>query len=794
MQTNQVQIGEEGDASWQPSPAIMKLLADHNNSTPSLGAERAIHYTAFYKKAYTRRLPSLALFKAEAFADHLQRRSIQVHEGELFVGSHTEHRIGAICHVELAGVAMLEDLFKFEKRTTNPLYVGKLARRQLALKVIPYWMTRNLVMRAFPFTKIITYLREQLKVKQFVINEAGGVAHFVPNFELLIGLGSEGLRNKIKQQLQQADLTDENVAQLKANLVALSALESFADRYRELAKQQGRDDLVKLLNNSPRKPAISLYEALQTIWFFQMLIQIESLDQGISLGRIDQYLYPLYRQELAEGRFDEARFKNQFCALCIKLSEVIPLFSERATQMFSGWPSGQALTLGGLDENGHDASNELTMMLLDVADKFKTRQPNWHARLSETSSPAYTRHVFDVIARGGGSPALYNDDVILPAMEQRQASDVGKNLVWNYATVGCVEPAVPGISYTSSDAAIFNLALILENILLGHNSPGAAKFSPRPSVDLSKIDSMEDLWQAIEQELRYQIGYLKDCLDRIESANRDHHPVPFSSLTVTGCIESATDLTAGGAWINASGIQGVGVADLANSMAAIETLVFDQQQLTLTDLAKACLGNFSGQEALQARLLKVEKFGNDQRRVDGYAARITELFDVLISQYRNTRGGKWMPGFYSMTCHRAMGANMAALPSGRLQGQALADGIAPTDGSDCLGPTASLNSIAKLDHKKFGNGINLNIKFDANTLKGETGTQLLKALVKGYFQQGGMQVQVNVLDPQVLLDAKQNPQLHRNLLVRISGYSAYFVDLTPAMQDEIIERTLQRVG
>lgn len=789
MSMTETQAATTSDPEWRPSSAVMKLLADHSASVPSLGAERAIHYTEFYKKQ-ARGYPSPAIRKAEALAWHLRQRSIQIHEGELIVGSHTEHRIGAICHAELAGVAMLEDIFKFGKRQTNPLHVDRTARRRLLLRVIPYWATRNLVMRAFPWREKVGHLLEQINAKQFVINEAGGVAHFLPNFEMLIALGSEGLRHKIEDRLQDQGLTAAQQEQLQANLVALSALEAFVDRYRELARDQGRDDLVELLENAPRKPAATLHEALQSIWFFQAIIQIESLDQGISLGRMDQYLYPLYQREIAAGNFDEARFKDLFCAFCIKLSEVIPLFSERMTEMFAGLPTGQVITLGGCDAAGEDACNELTMMLLDVADKLKTRQPNWHARMGKASGADYCRRLFQVIGNGGGSPALYNDDVIIPAMARR--FDPGQ--AWNYATVGCVEPALSGVSYTSSDAAIFNLALVLENVLLGRNSPGAAKYEKQPAVDLPGISSMAALWRAVEQELEYQLGYLHYCLGRIEAANRDHHPVPFSSLTVTGCIESARDLTAGGAEVNASGIQGVGVADLANSLAAIEEMVFEKEQLTLAQLARACKSNFSGQDALRARLLGAGKFGNDLERVDGFAARITGLFDEAISRHSNSRGGKWMPGFYSMTCHRSMGAKMAALPSGRLAGQALADGLAPTDGSDCMGPTASLNSIVRLDHRKFGNGINLNIKFDATTLKGEAGARLLQGLIQGYFQQGGMQVQINVLDPQLLLDAKKNPEAHRNLLVRISGYSAYFVDLTPAMQDELIARTLQRAN
>ena len=760
---------------WSPSSRINKLLEAHTKSKAGLGAERAIHYTEFYKKkggAYK----NTSILKAEALAYHLRKRSIRIHKHELIVGSHTEHRIGAICHIELAGFAMLEDLFRFEKRAVNPLYVDPKSRRKLVFSVIPYWLTKNLSAKAFPLFQGMKYMYEQLNAKQFVINEAGGIAHFLPNYAELITLGTQGLNAKIEQQAQN-NLSQPQQNQQNAHKIALKGLEHFAARYRQLAIENNNFEIAKLLERSPYKPAETLQEALQTIWFFQMVIQIESLDQGISLGRIDQYLYPLYLKEKTKDNFDPNHIRDLFCAFCIKLSEVIPLFSERVTEMFSGLPSGQAATIGGLDEHLKDASNELSFLLLDVIDQFKTRQPNWHTRIHKYTCSKFKHRIFEVVGNGGGSPALYNDDIIIPALQKRFPQT---NSIWNYATVGCVEPALSGESFTSSDAAIFNFALVLETII---TSPKIIK----------KIKSMEDLWSILAKELTNQVNYLQYCLDHIEIANKDSHPTPFSSLTVSGAIETSTDLSAGGANFNASGIQAVGIADLANSLVAIEELIYKQQKTTLDELALACSNNFKDQKNLHARLLSCEKFGNDAPQVDAIAGKLVKMFDAEISSRKNTRGGRWMPGFYSMTCHQSMGKQMSALPSGRLQGEALADGLAPTDGSDKLGPTASLNSIVSIDHSIFSNGINLNIKFNAETIKGKKGTFILEGLITGYFEQGGMQVQINVLDPQILLAARNAPEKHQNLLVRVSGYSAYFVDLTPRMQDEIIKRTLQDI-
>jgi len=769
---------------WQPSLRLQKLYAEHNASRAGVGAERAIHYTEFYKRN-AKRFTSAHLLNAHCLADHLKRRTIQIYEDELIVGSHTEHRIGAICHIEKAGAIMLEDLTRFEKRTVNPLYLDPSAKWKLLRSAIPYWLNRNVAMRAFSFRDKLKFFRTHHHATSFVINEAGGIAHFLPDYGELVHLGTDGLRQKIDRRRQQGDLEPKQRDYLEASLVVLEALDMFADRYCQMAEKLGRHDVAAVLRNVPRKAARNLREALQLIWFFQMVIQIESLDQGVSLGRMDQYLSPFYDRDTASCDADDIR--ELLASFCLKLSEIIPLFSARVTEYFAGLPSGQALTIGGIDADGNDATNDLTYLLLDVIEGFKTRQPNWHARISRKSDPQYVERVVSVVAGGGGSPALYNDDVIIPTMILRGATEQN---AWNYATVGCVEPALSGESFTSSDAAILNLAINLESVLGGgERRPSGLR---RKKSGLASINSIDELLVRFREHLDQQVDSLKELLDAVERANTDYFPTPFSSLTVKGCIDSAKDLTAGGALYNASGIQGVGAADVANSLAVIQRLVFQDKQYTLEEIASACASNFQGHEVLRARAKKIAKFGNDDPLVDDLARKVIALFDDCVSRNVNTRGGRWMPGFYSMTCHQGFGKQTDALPSGRLAGKPLADGIAPADGTDVIGPTASLNSVAKLEHERFGNGINLNIKFDAQTVSGEEGRNILRSLVDGYFSQGGMQVQLNVLDPRILLDAMENPENHRNLLVRISGYCAYFVDLSPQMRQEIIDRTLQR--
>ena len=515
-------------SAWRPSPRVHKLYTDHSRCKAAIGAERALHYTEYYKKLASPDATALRR-SAESLAYHLDQRSIRIHDDELIVGTHTEHRIGAICHIEKAGAAMLEDVLSFETRDVNPLAIAPGVKWTLLRKVVPFWLSRNLAMRAFSLREKVRYAGDQLNAVHFVINEAAGIAHFLPDYEELIRLGTRGLRAKIEARQARETLPPEGRDYLDASLLVLDAIERFADRHRVEAERLGRDDIAGVLERVPRDPPRDLREALQLIWLFQLVIQIESVDQGISLGRMDQYLFPLYCELKSRGAVGDDEVRELFAAFCIKLSEVVPLFSRRATEYYAGLPSGQALTIGGVDAQGRDAANELSFLLLDVMEGFKTRQPNWHARISQASSPAFVRRVVEVVAGGGGSPALYNDDVIMPAMVLR---DNAAEKVWNYATVGCVEPALSCESFTSSDAAIFNLALAMEWLLAGRRRLEKGDSRGRPW--LREIRDLDDLLVALEEQTAERIEQLKHSLDAIERASAEYYPTPFSSLLIGG--------------------------------------------------------------------------------------------------------------------------------------------------------------------------------------------------------------------------------------------------------------------
>jgi formate C-acetyltransferase len=418
-------------------------------------------------------------------------------------------------------------------------------------------------------------------------------------------------------------------------------------------------------------------------------------------------------------------------------------------------------------------------------DELRLRQPNYHARVHREAPKGYLDRVFAVLSGGSNTPALYNDDVIVETMVRN-----GYTLedARNYTAVGCVEPVSQGKSLSSTDAALFNVPIMLELALNEGRRFGSRFRTGAKTLPVDKMKFMEDVKQAFETQLAFGIERLLEDLRAVEKANAGLHPTPFTSMLLDGCLQKGICSTAGGAAYNFSGIQCVGPADTGDSLYAIERAVFRKKKLTLPELVAQLKKNLPD-PVMAAYLSHLDKFGNDREEADLYTRYVVEAFSGLLEGRKNTRGGVYTTGLYSVTAHQYFGKVTGALPSGRRKGRPFASGISPCNGQDRQGPTAMLNSVNRLDARRFANGVNLNVKIGLETIKGETGRLALQSIFKTYFRRGGMQVQLNVIDPAVLKTARDNPQAYPYLLVRVSGYSAYFNDLLPAMKDEIIQRT-----
>ncbi len=763
-------------------------------STPVyLCPERAYLITDYFRRHDDSKEP-MVIRKAKALRYVLQHKSVRIYPDELIVGNMGSQRISALIQPELIGVYMGTELLWMGRRKTAPLQISWRHRIKLLLRVFPYWLLRNMPFRAFfpRFRYFLSYLLDQISPTYYLINEAGGIGHFLPNYEKMLSLGVEGYLESIEEK--DGDLYNavrivceglvDYAHRLAQEAERMAAEEKDPDRAAELT------EIARICRKVPCYPADTFHEALQSLWLAHMAVNLEGLNSAVSFGRMDQYLYPYYKHDLNNGTLTRDRARDLLLCFSAKATEHVFLLSEKISQYHGGFLVVQAAIVGGTDRDGNDVVNELSYLFLDVMEESGLRDPNYQARIHAGSPEDYLYRVAQVATKGNGVPALFNDSAAVSSLQRcgyplREARD--------YAVVGCVELALPGKSFFSTDAGLFNLPICLELALNrgrrfnGRRRVGAA--TPDPE-SFASIDQVIDAFRA---QVEHMAGRMVGDLHVIEAGNRDYHPTPFSSMLVDGCLESGQDVTAGGAIYNSSGIQGVGVADVADSLAALDDVVFQRGKYTMAQVVKALRSNFASDPDIHAELLQSPKYGNDHSVPDGYADLVVRIFHSALAQHRNTRGGPYVPGFYSVTCHVAFGHKVGALPSGRKAGEALAASLGPSNGRDRLGPTALLNSVARVDSTLSPNGYAMNLRFDPSTLAGDQGINILSGLVKGFFSSGGMEMQFNIVDPNMLEDARLHPGKYPELVVRVSGYCAYFDDLPDASKQEIIARTRLQV-
>jgi pyruvate formate-lyase/glycerol dehydratase family glycyl radical enzyme len=778
-----------------PESRTERLKRAVQSARPGVCPERALIWTRYFKNRAHRKRP-VCIQMAEALRNVLLEKSIAIYPDELIVGNFSSRRVGGSIYPELHGVVVMQDLLKFPKRETNPLEISGKDVLRLA-SIIPFWLFRFLGVRAHSsMAGTLRFVADQLNARCYFINESGGIAHLAPHYERLVNMGTDGIIERVNSlQAGTAPGTD-NWNFYEAVRIIAKALAAFGARYAELALEMSEKegdavrrrellDMEAVCRNVPRRGARTFREALQSIFLAQIAINLESLDNAVSPGRMDQYLYPFYERDLAAGMLTREGAKELASAFSIKMSEIVPVFSGLITQVHGGMFNGQVVTVGGVDREGNDGSNELSDIFLEVMDELRMRQPNYHARVHGDAPGAYVEKIYRILSGGANSPALYNDDVIVETLVRKGYHRADAR---DYTAVGCVEPVCQGKSFSSTDAALFNVPLMLELALNRGRRFSSLRRIGKKTAPVSHMKSMDDVKRAFEIQLEYGLERLIKDLQAIERANARYHPTPLTSMLLEGCLEKGVCSTRGGAAYNFSGIQCVGPADAGDSLYAIERAVFRDKRLGLEELV-AVLKNNIQDEKWFAFLNGVEKYGNDCEEADRHTIYVIDTFSRMLEGRRNTRGGEYTTGLYSVTVHDYFGSVTGALPSGRRRGESFASGISPANGRDRLGPTAMLNSVNRVDATRFANGVNLNVKFSAGTLAGNNGTKALRNLMTTYFQRGGMQVQFNIIDPAILMEARENPGAHPGLLVRVSGYSAYFSDLSPKMKDEIIRRT-----
>lgn len=759
-------------------------------STPMyLCPERAYLITEYFKHHDDASEPMIVR-KARALAYLLKNKSVHIYPYELIVGNLGRHRKSAIIQPELAGVFMSEELLWIDKRKTTPFLMSWADRMKLLFRVFPYWLTRNLLVRAFfpRIPKLVGYALEQLNPPFYILNEVGGIGHFPPNYERMLRHGVTGYLESMEGK--EGDFH-------AAARVACEGLVNFARRLSQEAERLAAEEadaargeelqeIARICKKVPYEPAETFHEAVQCLWLTHMAVCLEGINSAVCLGRMDQYLYPYYQHDLEEGRITPERAREILLCFSAKTTEHAYLLSQRTSEYYGGLQAAQTVIVGGVDREGRDAVNDLTYILLDVMENYGLKEPNYQARIHTGSPEGYVRRAADVARKSMVMPSFFNDDVVIDSLASRGYPLEESR---NYVMVGCVEPSIPGKSFFSTNASLYNIPICLELALNrgrrfgGRRRVGAA--TPPPE----SFTGMDQVIEAFRLQLEHVIARLITDLQVMEKGNRDFHPTPLSSMLIDGCIESGKDITEGGALYNASGILGIGVADTADSLAALEEVVFRQKKYSMAQVVEALRSNFESHPAIQAELLNAPKYGNDDPLPDGYASQVVEILHSVITSYRNTRGGTYVPGNASSTAHVAFGKHVKALPSGRRAGEPLAVSLGPANGVARLGPTAILNSVASIESRLIPMGYAANLRFDPHILSGDRGLEILTGLIQGYFASGGLHMQLNVVDHELLQDARRNPGKYPGLVVRVSGFCSYFDDLPDSTKEEIIART-----
>lgn len=775
----------------EQAPRITLLKEKMLNEPRYVSIEQARIITRIYQENESLSIPKKRALSLKAALEELE---IGVEKEELIVGNRTKGVRYGVVFPESGCSWVNKEFETLPTRPQDKFRIKKEDVKEFKEIIYPYWQDRSLedVIKE-NYGEEINAIAKVVKINQK--DHAQG--HICPDTKTWLELGPKGLMTKAYEKLKNCD---ENQKEFyECTIIVLEGVCRFMMRYHDYILtmlESLEDDNKKSLQrvadicaNLASRPAQSFHEAVQSLWFLFVVLHMESNASSFSPGRMDQYLYPYYQKDIEKGIISKQEALEILECLWLKFNQIVYLRNQHSAKYFAGFPIGFNIAIGGIDENGCDIYNELSLLLLKAQYHLGLPQPNLSVRLNKNSSHELIQEAIKVVAKGSGMPQFFNDEAIVNSM----IKDLGieEKDARNYAIVGCVELTTHGNNLGWSDAAMFNLNKALE-LTMNH---GKCLLTNEPiGLDLGSIEtyeSFEDLENAFQKQIDYFIEKMMKAEIVVEKAHQDCLPTAFLSTVIDSCLEKGVDVTRGGAKYNLSGIQMIQIANLADSLAAIKVLVYDEKMITRHELLEALQADFKGYEIIQTMLLnKVPKYGNDVKWVDELGAKWAGYFRERMKDYTNYRGGLYHTGMYTVSAHVPMGENVGASPDGRNALTPLADGgMSPVYGRDMAGPTAVLKSVSRMKDSYTTNGGLLNMKFLPEFFKTETGMMKFENFLRAFVDLKIPHIQFNVVRREDLLDAKLHPEQHRSLTIRVAGYTAYFVELAGKLQDEIIERT-----
>jgi len=778
---------------------VARLRQESLQLKPWLSIERAALITEFYEQCAETSVP---LRRALAFQFLMQRKSVFIGAGELIVGERGPSPKATPSFPELCCHSM-EDLDVLDTREKISYSINEEARRIQKDRVIPYWRGRS--MRDLLFREMTPEWKEAYEAGIFTeFMEQRAPGHTVLG-TLLYSKGLLGLKADVEHALAVLDFRNdprgyEKQQELKAMGLCADAIIDYAQRHATFAdtlaareKDPDRHAELKAISricrHVPGNPPRNFWEALQSYWFVHLGVVTElNTWDSFNPGRIDQNLFPFFSRDLRTGLLTKEHARELLQCFWIKFNNQPAPPKVGVTAAESGTYTDFAnINTGGLKPDGSDGVNDLTYLVLEVIDEMRLLQPSSNLQLSMKNPDRFLKRGLEIVRKGWGQPSIFNADMVVEEL-LRQGKSLEDARCGGIS--GCVESGAFG-----KEAYIltgyFNLPKVLEITLNNGVDPRTGKKIGAETGDPRKFKTYDEMFAAFRRQLHHFIE-IKICGNNvIERLYADYMPAPFLSLFVEDCIAKGMDYNDGGPRYNTTYIMGVAPGTCTDSLAAIKFHVFDRQTLTMDDLLRALRDDFHNSEGLRLRLWnKTPKYGNDNDYADDILKSVFAAFYDEINGRPNTKGGFYRVNYLSTTCHVYFGSLTGATPDGRKAWESHSDGISPAQGADRLGPTAVLQSAAKMDHARTG-GTLLNQKFTPSLVRGQDGIDHLAHLVRTYFKLGGHHIQFNVVDAATLREAQQHPEQHHDLIVRVAGYSDYFCDLTKALQDEIISRTEQ---
>lgn len=717
----------------------------------------------------------------------LEQIAISVEKEELIVGNRTTGVRDGVVFPESGSSWVDREFETLPTREQDRFNVNEEDIHEFREKIYPYFKSRSLE----EYIKE-SYGEEINKIAKVVkINQKDHAqGHICPNVKVWLEKGPRGLMEEAKAHLQTC--REDQKEFYECMIITLEGACAFMVRYHDLIMANDPDESLKHVADIclalSQRPAQDFHEALQSMWFLFVILQMESNASSFSPGRADRYLYPYYLKSKEQGMTDEEALELIEC-LYLKFNQIVYMSNKGSAKYFAGFPIGFNIAVGGVDEEGKDTYNEVSLLLLDAQYDLGLPQPNLSVRLNKNSSHELMQKAISVVAKGSGMPQFFNDEAIINTM----INDLGidKKDAYDYAIVGCVELTTQGNNLGWSDAAMFNMNKALE-LTLNHGVDLLTNKQMGPDFGgLDTYETYEDLEKAYAKMIDHYIAALIEAEKVVEKAHQMYLPTAFLSTVIDDCMEKGLDVTKGGAHYNLSGVQMIQVANLADSLAVLKKLVYEDHLISREEMLESLRDNYEGHEITRAQVLnKCPKYGNDVKWVDELGNQWCNYFAKELKQYKNPRGGLYHTGMYTVSAHVPMGENVGASPDGRKALEPLADGgLSAVYGRDLAGPTAVLKSVSRMSNNLTSNGGLLNMKFLPSFFETQEGRDNFERFLRAFVDLEIPHIQFNVVRREDLLDAKVHPERHRSLTIRVAGYTAYFVELASKLQDEIIERT-----